>query len=65
MIVRKKLKNNKNAYSNLIAVAIFTYLLTSMTEATMNSPYLYMLLIGAYNYPLIKSSEINEFEKIN
>ena len=60
VIVRKKLNDNKNGYSNLIAVSIFIYLLTSMTEATMNSPYLYMLLIMAYNYPLMKNSGTSE-----
>lgn len=48
-ISTRKLIQKDYFYSNLISVAIFSYLIASLTESTMNTQYLYFLFVLAYN----------------
>ena len=50
--------------SNILAVAIFTYLITSLTESTMNTQYLYLLFVLAYNVDLITLNKKDMYRRL-
>lgn len=61
-ICGRKLNYKKYHLSNTIAVAIFIYLITSLTESTLNTPYLYVLLIFAYNVGIISNGQATQLK---
>lgn len=52
----RKLVQKHYTFSSLISVAIFAYLIASLTEATMNTQYLYFLFVIAYNIRIIEEN---------
>ena len=52
----RKLVRKHYTFSSLISVAFFAYLIASLTEATMNTQYLYFLFVIAYNIGTIEEN---------